>query len=88
MIFVPFLYLAVAVAWGSLPFLAMRRTRFVTALLLGHIAAVAIGSLCSLAFISADAAALVLFCTVPGTVLSVLFVFLRVAFPDKEDRPR
>lgn len=88
MVLVPFIYLAVAVAWGSLPFFAIGRTRFVTALLLGHIAAVALAGLYSVAFISTDIALLVLFCGAPGTALSVLFVFLRVAFPDKEDGPR
>lgn len=82
MAFVPFIYLALAMAWIVPPFLAMKQTRFATALLIGHVAAGAVTWLYAAIF--TPLGTLVVFCAGPGTFMSLFFVFLRVAFPDKK----
>ncbi|WP_405614579.1 hypothetical protein [Streptomyces sp. NBC_01508] len=86
MAFVPLIYLALAMAWIVLPFLAMKQTRFATPLLVGHVAVGAVA--CLYAAVFTQLGALLLFCAGPGTFMSLFFVVLRMAFPDKKNESR
>ncbi|WP_329384170.1 hypothetical protein [Streptomyces sp. NBC_01716] len=81
MALVPLVYLALAMAWTLLPFLAMRETRFATHLLVGHVAVGAAAWLYAVVFTQLGPA--VVFCAGPGTLISLLLVFLKLAFPDR-----
>lgn len=81
------IYLGTASLWTVLPFLAWRQKRFVTQLLVAHLAGGAVVAL-SASFAAGVGAGLgLLFCFAPGSTISLLFVFLRTAFPDKPERP-
>lgn len=79
------IYLGTAFLWAVLPFLAWRQKRFVTELLVAHLAGGA--ALALSASFAAGAGLGLLFCFAPGSTISLLFVFLRTAFPDKPERP-
>lgn len=83
MAFVLLIYLALAMAWLVLSFLAMKQARFATSLLVVHIAVGAVA--CLYAALFTQLGPLVLFCVFPGTFMSLFFAFLRVAFPDNLD---
>ncbi|MFD3484477.1 hypothetical protein [Streptomyces sp. NPDC058665] len=83
MALVPLVYLALATAWTLLPFLAMRERGVATHLLVGHVAVGTVAWLYAVVFTQLGPA--VVFCAGPGTLISLLFVFLRVAFPDKRN---
>ncbi|WP_381802144.1 hypothetical protein [Streptomyces niveus] len=83
MAFAFLVYLALAMAWAVVPFLAMKQARFAVNLLVGHL------MLSAAAYLSAATLTqwgpAVIFCAGPGVFMSLLFVFLKVAFPDKEN---
>ncbi|WP_405796433.1 hypothetical protein [Streptomyces sp. NBC_01506] len=77
------IYLALAMAWAVVPFLAMKQERFAVNLLVGHVA------LSAAAYLSAatlgEWGPAVIFCAGPGVFMSLFFIFLKVAFPDKKN---
>ncbi|MEV8418180.1 hypothetical protein AB0P45_31965 [Streptomyces niveus] len=81
--FVFFMYLALAMAWAVVPFLAVKQERFAVNLLVGHLALSAVVYLYAATLTQWGPA--VIFCAFPGVCVSLLFVFLKVAFPDKKN---
>ncbi|MEV0845436.1 hypothetical protein AB0J21_06015 [Streptomyces sp. NPDC049954] len=84
MILIPVMYFLIIVIWAMIPFLGMRSDRYATLLLGIHAAVSAIAVVAT--YLATRLGVSMVGILGPGAALSIFFLLLKLAFPEKKTR--